>query len=82
MFMAKRVVWTYFSFIHIFLDILIVYICKAYGLIVVIPLSPDSEQHQLSPNNIDTKSTEKVIRIKKKKITKGKWSDHLSNYLI
>ena len=82
MFMAKRVVWTYFLFIHIFLDILIVYICKVYGLIVVIPLSPDSEQHQLSPNNIDTLSTEKVIRIKKKKITKGKWFDHLSNYLI
>lgn len=41
-------------FIHIFLDILIVYICKVYGLIVVIPLSPDSEQDQLSPNNIDT----------------------------
>ena len=50
-------------FIHIFLDILIVYICKVYGFNVVIPLSPDSEQHQLSPNNIDTYSREKVIRI-------------------
>ena len=54
MFMVKRLVWTHFLFIHIFLDILIVYICKVYGLIVVIPLSPDSEQDQLSPNNIDT----------------------------
>ena len=54
MFMVKRLVWTHFLFIHIFLDILIVYTCKVYGLIVVIPLSPDGEQDQLSPNNIDT----------------------------
>ena len=39
------------------------------------PLSPKSDQHQFSPNNIHTKSREKVVRINKM-ITSGKklWS--------
>ena len=36
-----------------------------------IPLSPNSDQHQFSPNNISTQLREKVVRINKM-ITWGK----------
>ena len=35
------------------------------------PLSPKSDQHQFSPNNIHTKPREKIVRINKM-ITSGK----------
>ena len=35
------------------------------------PLSPKSDQHQISPHNINTKSKDQVMRMNKM-ITKGK----------
>ena len=36
--------------------------CQNYFLLVI-PISPQSDQHQLSPNNIKTKSSREVTRI-------------------
>ena len=45
-------------------------------------LSPKSDQHQFSPNNINTQSREKVLRIHKMiRKLKGKCFDLLSNSL-
>ena len=44
------------------------------------PLSPNSDQHQFSPNNIHILSTDKVMRINKM-IAKEKCVDHVLNSL-
>ena len=45
------------------------------------PLSPKSDQHQFSPNNIHTLSREMVKRIINQMITNGKMLDLLLNSL-
>ena len=47
---------------------------------VLKPLGPNGDHHQFSPNDIDTSSKEKVMRINKM-ITKRKCLDLLSNSL-
>ena len=39
--------------------------CSQHDLLQFNPLRPESDQHQLSPNNIHTSSRENVMRINK-----------------
>ena len=54
---------------------------EAMGLSIFNPLSPDSDQHQFSPNNIQWLSRDTVKRINKLMITKTKYLDLLLNSL-
>ena len=54
---------------------------ETMGLSIFNPLSPDSDQHQFSPNNIQWLSRDTVKRINKLMITKAKYLDLLLNSL-
>ena len=56
------------------------FILTGLQLVSLNPLSPNSDQHQFSPNKIHRLSRAKSMRIKKM-ITKGKVSDLKSNSL-